>query len=196
MLIGYSRVSTQDQNTHLQRDALLAAGIDEEYLYEDHGVSGTRESRPALDECIRSLREGDTLVVYSLSRLGRKVSHLAKMVEDLRDRGVSFRSLTEPFDTTSPMGFMFFNIMASIAQVERDLISERTKAGVEAARKRGRVGGRRNTLKPERAKRMVEEWEAGGISAPELAEGYGISVSTMHRYVAKHRAAAKVTDKE
>ena len=146
MLVGYMRVSKADgsQVTDLQRDALVAAGIDSRHLYEDF-ASGKREDRPGLESCLKALREGDTLVVWKLDRLGRNLRHLVNTVKDLADRGVGFMVLTghgADIDTTSSSGKLVFGIFASLAEYERDLILERTHAGMAAARARGRSGGR------------------------------------------------------
>src|SRR6516165_6639457 len=146
MLVGYMRVSKADggQTTDLQRDALLAAGIDPRQLYED-AASGKRDDRPGLAACLKALREGDTLLVWKLDRLGRDLRHLVNTVHELTARGVGFKVLTghgASIDTTSPSGKLIFGIFAALAEFERELIVERTKAGMAAARARGRNGGR------------------------------------------------------
>src|ERR1700722_20316468 len=146
MLVGYMRVSKADgsQVNDLQRDALLDAGVDPSQIYED-AVSGKRDDRPGLASCLKALREGDTLVVWKLDRLGRDLRHLVNTVHDLTTRGVGFRVLTghgASIDTTSPSGKLVFGIFAALAEFERELISERTKAGLASARARGRNGGR------------------------------------------------------
>ncbi len=151
MLIGYCRVSKADgsQSTALQRDALIASGVDPEQIYEDR-VSGVTTERPGLDSCLKALRghaegqvgAGDILVVWKLDRLGRSLKHLVQLMEDLDKRGIGLRSLTEGFDTTTPVGRLSFGVIASLAQFERDLIKERVSAGLTAARARGRLGGR------------------------------------------------------
>src|SRR3984957_5457725 len=146
MLVGYMRVSKADgsQVNDLQRDALLAAGVDAGHLYED-AISGKRDERPGLSACLKALREGDTLVVWKLDRLGRDLRHLVNTVHDLTERGVGFKVLTghgAAIDTTSPSGKLVFGIFAALAEFERELIIERTKAGMAAARARGRNGGR------------------------------------------------------
>jgi len=145
MLIGYARVSTQDQNLELQRQALQAAGCAK--VYED-AMSGLRADRPGLALAMEQLREGDTLVVWKLDRLGRSVKGLVDLVESLQAQGIQFRSLTDAIDTSTPSGRFFFHVMASLAQMERELIAERTKAGLAAARKAGRVGGRKRSMTP------------------------------------------------
>src|SRR5438477_7242237 len=139
MLIGYARVSTQDQTINLQKDALEKIGCSK--IFTDT-ISGATTERKGLDEALEFLREGDTLVVWKLDRLGRTLKHLIETVTDLSQRNISFKSLTESIDTTTSNGRLIFNIFASLAEFERDLIRERTKAGLQAARARGRVGGR------------------------------------------------------
>lgn len=140
MLIGYVRVSTNDQNTALQRNALECAGC--ELIFEDK-ISGKTSNRPGLKRLLRTLGEGDTLVVWKLDRLGRSMRHLVVLVEELRERGINFRSLTDSIDTSTPMGRFFFHVMGALAEMERELIVERTRAGLAAARAEGRIGGRR-----------------------------------------------------
>src|SRR5271156_5043415 len=150
MLVGYIRVSKADgsQVTDLQRDGLLSAGIDAPHLYED-AASGKNDDRPGLAACLKSLREGDTLVVWKLDRLGRDLRHLVNTVHDLTARGIGFKVLTghgASIDTTSPSGKMVFSIFAALAEYERELIVERTRAGMAAALARGRNGGRPYTM--------------------------------------------------
>ncbi len=141
--IGYARVSTRDQNLDLQRDALQKAGCDK--IYKDT-ISGTKSQRPGLDQALDNLRKGDTLVVWKLDRLGRSVKDLLDFAGGLNDRGVGFVSLTDAIDTTTVSGRFFFNVMASLAQMERELMIERTQAGLQAAREQGRVGGRKRIM--------------------------------------------------
>lgn len=150
MLIGYMRVSTADQSMDLQRDALVAAGVDERNLYTDK-ASGKRDDRPGLEGCLKALREGDTLVVWKLDRLGRSLRHLVATVQDLVERGIGFRVLTGQganIDTATASGKLVFGIFAALAEFERELIVERTRAGLAAARARGRKGGRKPKLSP------------------------------------------------
>nr|WP_206673323.1 recombinase family protein [Tepidiphilus baoligensis] len=139
-MIGYARVSTQDQNLELQREALTKAGC--ERIFEDR-ASGSRTDREGLARAIDMLRSGDTLVVWKLDRLGRSVKQLLDLVGELQQRGVQFKSLTDAIDTSTPSGRFFFHVMASLAEMERELIVERTRAGLEAARRLGRKGERR-----------------------------------------------------
>ena len=150
MLVGYMRVSKADgsQVLDLQRDALAAAGVTAQHLYEDQ-ASGKRDDRPGLEACLKSLREGDTLTVWKLDRLGRNLRHLVNTVHDLTARGIGFKVLSghgASIDTTSPSGKLVFGIFAALAEFERELIVERTKAGMAAARARGRNGRRPYTM--------------------------------------------------
>ncbi|ODT24510.1 MAG: transposon DNA-invertase, partial [Hyphomicrobium sp. SCN 65-11] len=148
MLIGYARTSTADQSTDLQRDALTAAGVDKHNIYTDK-ASGKRDDRPGLEACLKALRDGDTLVVWKLDRLGRSLKHLVATVQDLVERGIGFRVLTGQganIDTATASGKLVFGIFAALAEFERELIVERTKAGLAAAKARGRKGGRKPKL--------------------------------------------------
>ena len=152
MLVGYMRVSKADgsQVLDLQKDALLAAGVDPHHLYDDH-ASGMRDDRPGLTHCLKALREGDTLVVWKLDRLGRDLRHLVNTVHDLTTRGIGLKVLTgqgAAIDTTTPAGKLIFGIFAALAEFERELIAERTRAGLLAARARGHAGGRPYTHDP------------------------------------------------
>ena len=143
MLIGYARVSTQEQNLDLQIEALKSAGC--EKIFEDK-MSGTRADRPGLGRALEMLREGDTLVIWKLDRLGRTVVGLVSLVSDLSTRGVQFRSITDCIDTSTTAGRFFFNIMASLAQMEKELTVERTRAGLAVAKQQGRTGGRKRLM--------------------------------------------------
>jgi DNA invertase Pin-like site-specific DNA recombinase len=189
MLIGYARVSTQDQNLELQRQALLAAGCAR--VYED-AMSGLRADRPGLAQAMEQLREGDALVVWKLDRLGRTVKGLVELVESLQAQGVGFRSLTDAIDTSSPSGRFFFHVMASLAQMERELIAERTKAGLAAARKAGRIGGRKRSMTPakiEAARTLLVQ----GTPARDVAASLGVSVPTLYRWVPAGALGARLT---
>lgn len=177
MLIGYVRVSTNDQNTALQRNALDGAGC--ELIFEDK-ISGKTAERPGLKKLLKTLSCGDTLVVWKLDRLGRSMRHLVTLVEDLRERGINFRSLTDSIDTSSPMGRFFFHVMGALAEMERELIVERTRAGLAAARAEGRIGGRKPKLTPElwaQAGRLL----TAGKSRREVAIIYDVGISTLYK---------------
>ena len=179
MLIGYARVSTGDQNLELQLEALKKAGCEE--IFED-AISGTRSARPGLDKALGLLRKDDTLVVWKLDRLGRSVKHLVNMVGDLREKGVQFKSLTDSIDTGTPSGRFFFHVMASLAEMERELTIERTRAGLETARKLGRKGGRRRKMtdsKIESAKKLL----LNGVPPKDVAKNLGVSVPTLYRWI-------------
>ncbi|HOV88069.1 MAG TPA: recombinase family protein [Syntrophobacteraceae bacterium] len=179
MLIGYARVSTHDQNLELQRKALTMAGCQK--IYEDK-VSGARAERPGLTKALEMLREGDTLVVWKLDRLGRSVKQLVDLIGELHKQAVQFKSLTDAIDTGSPSGRFFFHVMAALAEMERELTVERTRAGLEVARQLGRKGGRKPKMtdsKIESAKKLL----ASGIPPRDVAKNLGISVPTLYRWV-------------
>ena len=179
MMIGYMRVSTADerQSVDLQRDALVAAGIDERHLHQDK-ASGARDDRPGLKACLADLRSGDILVVWKLDRLGRSLSHLLRIVTELKERGVAFRSLTEQMDTTTPHGEFLFNIFGSLAQDERALITERVHAGLAAAKRRGRKGGRPPSLDPEKVEQIIAALD-GGASKASVCRTFQVPRSTL-----------------
>jgi DNA invertase Pin-like site-specific DNA recombinase len=179
VLIGYGRVSTQDQSLDLQRDALTKAGCQK--IFEDE-ISGTRAERPGLAKALEMLREGDTLAIWKLDRLGRSVKHLVDLVADLYEGGIQFKSLTDSIDTGTPSGRFFFHVMASLAEMERELTVERTRAGLEVARQLGRRGGRKRQMtdsKIESAKKLL----ASGIPPRDVAENLGVSIPTLYRWV-------------
>ncbi|NTV64734.1 MAG: recombinase family protein [Oscillochloris sp.] len=179
MRIGYARVSTSDQNLHLQHDALQAAGC--ERLFSDT-VSGARVDRPGLAAALSACRSGDTLVVWKLDRLGRSLPHLVEIVQDLYARGVGFTSLQEQMDTTTSGGKLIFHIFASLATFERDLIRERTNAGLAAARARGRHGGRPKGVDQKKQKAALALKKNAGYSIREICEIVGISRNTYYKY--------------
>jgi DNA invertase Pin-like site-specific DNA recombinase len=179
MEVGYARVSTEEQSLALQLDALKKAGC--EQVFTDK-ISGTRVERPGLNQALTHLRDGDTLVVWKLDRLGRSVKGLVDLVAELERRGVQFKSLTDGIDTSTPAGRFFFHVMASLAQMERELIQERTKAGLAAARKAGRVGGRKRSMtetKLKAARRLL----ADGTLPKDVAQSLGVSVPTLYRWL-------------
>ena len=177
MTFGYARVSTTGQDEALQLDALEKAGCDR--VFADH-ASGAASSRPALEELLGMARRGDTLVIWRLDRLGRSLRHLLEVVGDLEQRGIALRSLTESIDTSSPAGRLVFHTFGALAEFERDLIRERTRAGLMAARARGRVGGRPTVWtqdKREQALRMLED----GKTVSTVAEVLGVSRASTYR---------------
>lgn len=181
MRIGYARVSTDDQTLDLQRDALKRAKCRE--LYEEHG-SGKNAARPQLEACLKSLRESDTLIVWRLDRLGRNLSDLVKLIADLERRRINFESLTEKIETGSPAGRLVFHIFAALAEFERNLIRERTVAGLKAARARGRKGGRPAKLSPKEIKTIRALLRSSDVPVSEIAIRFGIARSTLYRTVA------------
>jgi len=179
MLVGYARVSTTDQNLDLQTDALHAAGC--ERLFTDT-ISGAKVDRPGLTAALGICRPGDTLVVWKLDRLGRSLPHLVETVRDLVARGVDFKSLQESIDTTTSGGKLIFHLFASLAEFERDLIRERTNAGLSAARARGRKGGRPKGVDPKKQKVALALKKEGEHSIHEICEIVGISRNTYYKY--------------
>jgi DNA invertase Pin-like site-specific DNA recombinase len=179
MLIGYARVSTQDQNLGLQIDALTNVGC-KKIFHEK--TSGSRAERPEFTKALEALREDDTLVVWKLDRLGRSVKNLVDLVSELDKQGIQFKSLTDAIDTGTPSGRFFFHVMASLAQMERELTVERTRAGLETARKLGRKGGRKRRMtdsKIESAKRLL----ANGMPPRDVALNLSVSIPTLYRWI-------------
>lgn len=179
MLIGYARVSTDDQKLHLQRDALKAAGCGR--VFEDRGLSGADARRPGLATALDAVGEGDTLVVWRLDRLGRSMTDLLALVEGLRQKGAGFRSLMEAMDTTTPGGELVFHVFAALAQFERRLTVERVRAGLAAARLRGRVGGRPPKLSPAQLDHARALIGRGEHSLSQTARLLGVHPSTLCR---------------
>lgn len=178
MKIGYARVSTDDQSLNLQLDALTAAGCDK--VFSDRGVSGADTTRTGLSNALGSVQEGDVLIVWKLDRLGRSLVHLIELVETLRSRGAGFCSLTDGIDTTTSTGKLVFHIMGALAEFERDLIRERTCAGLAAARLRGAKIGRPRKLSREQVEE-IKHLHAKGISFSKLAPRYKVNRSTLSR---------------
>jgi DNA invertase Pin-like site-specific DNA recombinase len=180
MLIGYARISTGEQNLDLQKDALKQAGCGQVYTDE---MSGAKTERPGLQKALTFLREGDTLVVWRLDRLGRSLKDLVQKVEDLQKRGIGFRSLQESIDTTSSVGKFQFHVFSALAEFERDLIRDRTMAGLRAARERGRRGGRRRSLTPEQISMASKLIKTREVSVQEILNILKVSKPTLYRYV-------------
>jgi len=187
MLIGYMRVSKADgsQVLDLQRDALIAAGVKPSRLYEDE-ASGKKDDRPGLNACLKSLREGDTLVVWKLDRLGRNLRHLVNTVHDLMERKIGFRVLSGQganIDTTTAGGRLVFGIFAALAEFERDLIRERTIAGLASARARGRNGGRPFTMTPAKLRLAQAAMAKRDTKVSDLCKELGVTRQTLYRFV-------------
>lgn len=183
MRIGYARVSTQDQNSDLQEDALKKAGCQKIYIDK---ASGAKTSRPELEKLLSSLRDGDVLVIWKLDRLGRSLKHLIELAADLHTQGVGLVSLSDPVDTTTPQGRLIFNVFASLAEFERDLIKERTNAGLKAARERGRKGGRPKGLNDAakvKAAAAATLYQRGDLGVMEICAQLGISKPTLYSYL-------------
>ena len=186
MLIGYARVSSAEQNLDLQRDALGASGCKK--IFTDK-MSGVRADRPGLAEALKFGREGDVLVVWRLDRLGRSLSHLIEVVRDLEQRGIGFRSLTETIDTTTTGGKLVFHVFAALAEFEKNLVRDRTLAGLHAARQRGRIGGRPRSMTKEKIK-AAAKLLADGNPPRDVASIIGVSVPTLYRWLPASKTAA------
>ena len=182
--IGYARVSTDDQNLDLQRDALRLAGVGS--IYEE-AASGKDAARRELDHCLRALRAGDTLVVWRLDRLGRSLPDLVNIVAGLEEKGIGFESITEKIETTSAAGKLVFHVFAALAEFERNLIRERTRAGLVAARARGRSGGRKPKLDARQIGEIKRLMSDPTIPVGQIAERYKVSRTTIYK-VAPHSA--------
>lgn len=178
-LIGYARVSTQEQNLELQLNELEKMGC--QRLYHDK-LSGKNKVRPGLQTALEVLREHDTLVVWKLDRLGRTVKGLIELINKLSKKGIHFKSITDQVDTSTPSGRFFFHIMASLAQMERELLAERTKAGLAAAKAKGKLGGRKRTMTKSKLK-SAKKLLTAGIPAKEVAKNLGVSVPTLYRWI-------------
>jgi DNA invertase Pin-like site-specific DNA recombinase len=178
MKIGYARVSTDDQNMSLQLDALVAAGC--EKVFQDE-ISGAATKRPGLDAALAALQPGDVLTVWRLDRLGRSTPHLVTVVNDLAQRGIGFQSITEAMDTTTAGGELIFHVMAALAQFERRLIAERSRAGIAAARRRGKHLGRPADLTPEKVDHARQMIDNGEQSVSGMAKIIGVHRVTLHK---------------
>lgn len=185
--IGYARVSTRDQHPEAQTDALAAAGC--ERIFTDK-ASGKLARRPELDKCLEYLRPGDTLSITKLDRLGRSVRHLIDLAEMLKQRGIGLRVLDQGIDTSTPAGRMFFHVLAALAEFEASLISERTLDGLEAARTRGRKGGRRPKLTPGKLATARQLYDGKQHTMAQIAEIVGVSRATLYRHLEPEQATA------
>jgi len=196
MLVGYMRVSTDNdrQVLDLQRDALLSAGVDERHLFDDH-VSGSRDDRAGLAKALAFLRPGDCFVVWKLDRLGRSLPHLLATVNELESRGIAFRSLTEQMDTTTPQGEFLFHVFGALAQFERSLTQERVKAGIAAAKRRGRRGGRPLAVDAEKLAAVIAALD-GGATKAAVCRTFGIKRSTLIDSLARIGWSAGLVNRE
>jgi DNA invertase Pin-like site-specific DNA recombinase len=183
MLIGYMRVSTDKdrQTTDLQKDALLKAGIDERHLFMDC-ASGIKDDRQGLAQALTYIKKGDCLVVWKLDRLGRSLPHLLEIISDLKQKGISFKSLTENINTTTPQGELFFHIFGALAQYERSLIRERIMAGLEAAKTRGKKGGRPRKIDDEKLHAILNSLKSGQSKA-SICRTFQIPRTTLYDYL-------------
>ncbi|WP_104045460.1 recombinase family protein [Arthrobacter sp. ZGTC412] len=179
--IGYARVSTTEQNADLQHAALKAAGCHR--IFIDHGVSGSRASRPELDKMLDHLRDGDEVVVWKLDRLGRNTRNLLALIDDLERRGVHFRSVTEGISTTGPMGRAMLTVMSAFAQLERDQLAERTRAGMAAAAEHGRKAGRREVTADHAKVKRARDLKTQGLTPADIGKVIGASRATVYRYL-------------
>lgn len=177
MLVGYMRVSTEEQTTSLQKDALLKYGVDERNIFADV-VSGASKNRDGLNAVLEFLKSGDTLVVWKLDRLGRSLAHLISIITSLKEKNIAFVSLTEGMDTTTASGELFFHIFGALAQFERSLIQQRVKAGLESAKLRGKSGGRPKAIDDEKLK-AIKEALASGMSKAAICRTFGVKRSTL-----------------
>ncbi|WP_366826229.1 recombinase family protein [Sulfurimonas sp.] len=177
MLVGYMRVSTEEQTTSLQKDALLKYGVDERNIFADV-VSGASKNRDGLNAVLEFLKSGDTLVVWKLDRLGRSLAHLISIITSLKEKNIAFVSLTEGMDTTTATGELFFHIFGALAQFERSLIQQRVKAGLESARLRGKSGGRPKAIDDEKLK-AIKEALVNGMSKAAICRTFGVKRSTL-----------------
>jgi DNA invertase Pin-like site-specific DNA recombinase len=183
MLIGYARVSTNEQNLDLQRDALRKAGVSAKHLYTDT-ITGTKAERPGLEAALSHLREGDTLVVWRLDRLGRSLKHLIETVTSLQEQHIAFKSITENIDTSTATGQLVFHLFGALAEFERNLIKERTLAGLQAARARGRQGGRPKLKASATTVTMAKKLYADQTnSICDICRTLQISRATLYRYL-------------
>jgi len=191
MLIGYARVSKTEQHLELQLDALNKAGC--EQIFTDK-ITGSKTERKGLEEALSHLRKGDTLVVWRLDRLGRSLKHLIETLTGLHEKGIEFKSLTENIDTSTPTGMLMFHLIGALAEFERNLIRERTNAGLEAARARGHKGGRPKKGETE-TKRMARKlYEDKSITIKDICTSLRISKATLYRYVHANRPVKKMIE--
>ncbi|MCB1468933.1 MAG: recombinase family protein [Rhizobiaceae bacterium] len=183
MKIGYARVSTAQQDLTAQLDALSALGVDVKNIHVDHGLTGTSRARPGLEKALAAVREGDELVVTKLDRLARSIRDARDIADELVEQGVTLRLGNSAYDPTDPMGKMMFNMLATFAEFEADLIRARTREGMAVAKAKGKLRGKKPKLSPTQEKHLVELWQAGEHTSAELASEFGVARSTVYRAV-------------
>lgn len=186
MKIGYARVSTADQHLRMQEDALKQAGCKK--IYHDT-ASGAKTDRPGLEKALEQLREGDVLVVWHLDRLGRSLKHLIDTIQQLNDQGIGFQSIKESIDTTTTGGKLIFHIFSALAEFERNLIRDRTNAGLQAARARGKKGGRPPRLSTKDIDKMIGYYHDGKNTVDEICKIFGIGRTSFYNYLRKSQKA-------
>lgn len=186
ILVGYARVSTEDQNLDMQRDALTKAGVDPFYIFEEKST-GVHTKRPELTTCLRTLRKGDTLIVYRLDRLARSLADLMRILDNFDERGINFRSLSENIDTSGAMGRLIFHIIGAIAEFEAGLISERTKAGLQAAALRGRKGGRKPVVDKDMMKGILKMLQDPTVTHDDVSKAFKISRGAVYRALKRYK---------
>lgn len=179
-LVGYARVSTAEQSVTMQVEALVKYGVREEDIYTEN-ISGVKKTRPELQRALRALRKGDTLVVWKLDRIARSINNLLEVMNELEEKGIKFRSITEGIETETPAGKMILFVMGALAQFERDLIVERTRAGVKAAKERGVKFGAKHVIQPEQMPTIWREVNEKGMTKVAAAKKYGVHVQTITR---------------
>lgn len=178
--LGYLRVSTGKQDETLQHEKLDGAGVLKRNRYVDHGVSGTKTSRPGLDALLADAQPGDTITVYKLDRLGRSTAHVASLIADLTEKGIFIESVSDGLNSSTPTGRAMLNMLAIFAEMERSFIQERTVAGLQAAKAQGRVGGRPKATDSAQA-RQAQKLRTAGESVPDIAKALGVSIATVYR---------------
>lgn len=187
ILIGYARCSTGRQDLAVQRQALFELGVTKDRIYTDHGLTGTNRARPGLDQAIAAVREGDTLVVPKLDRLARSVPDARAIADQLEEKGVKLALGTSVYDPADPMGKMFFNILATFAEFETDLIRMRTREGMAIARAKGKLRGKQPKLSEKQQKELIRMHETGNYSISDLAEVFSVSRPTIYRTLDRNR---------
>lgn len=187
MLYGYARVSTQEQETHAQTDALRKAGVG--FIFSEKRSGGSTVGRPELEKLLRMLKPGDQVVVYKLDRIARSLKDLLRIIERIEEKGAQFRSLTESLDTTTPAGRMLFHMVGAFAEFERELIRERTRAGMEAAVRRGVKLGRHYAMSRADEAEALRLWYAGTMTKTAIARQFGTHISSIKRAIKRHQAS-------